>query len=411
MSSGLTLREFYETKFRDSLLDRLSYGRVQHYDRSIAAIEKFSKFDRLLLTQVTERLLSEFVHKPIKGQGVRYHRMLAECVRIVVRTWDPTALTAPRDCQIVPPMPPANGGTVRKYAESVYIPRAMLGCTIHARENVRRAFRVLAEYSGKDVTFEELNEELVAGFFQWLLDRNHPAISINTKYRSPLFAVWRHAFRYGLLNHEPRLPKLKEEKVEPDAWTMDQMSHLMAASLDFEPGQFYHGVPRGPFWHALLRVAWWTGLRRRALFELRREDVDLATGWLSVRPSAMKTKRGKKFRLGDDAVAAIKKIWRPQRELIFPPLSMRWMDRQFDKLIGLAGIPLSKNCHNKKFHQIRRTVATQTAIAAGVEAACAVLGHSSTEMTMRYIDPTHLPGSDATAFLRPVPKEFDRDAG
>jgi integrase len=55
-------------------------------------------------------------------------------------------------------------------------------------------------------------------------------------------------------------------------------------------------------------------------------------------------------------------------------------------------------------HKWRRTVATLAASRGGLAAAVALLGHSAPEMTLRYIDPTKLPGNDATELL---PALFD----
>lgn len=398
MSSTILLRDYYLSEFRPSIVDRFTYGRVQQYDRAVEAIDRFAG-GSVGLAFIGEKLLSEFIAQPIDRQGAPYHRNLADCVRTIVRSWDPAALAKPRDCQIPVPLAAATSGTLRHYLDAIYIPRAMLGCSRGAKDNNRLAIRVLSEHYGRDPLLSELNDELAADHFQWLLDRGVPAITINSKHRSAIFAVWRHAFKHGATSTEPRISKLQEDRREPSAWTLDQTAAVFAAALRFRPQRQYHGIPRNLFWHALLLVCWWTALRRSALFSLRRADVNLQTGWLAVQPSTMKNRRGKKFRLGPDAIVALTAIWQPDRELLFPGLGKRWMYREFDLILAAAGIPRSDRPGFSKFHAIRRTVATQTAIAAGIPTASALLGHSSSEVTLRYVDPTHLPGCDATQFF------------
>jgi HEPN domain-containing protein len=50
-------------------------------------------------------------------------------------------------------------------------------------------------------------------------------------------------------------------------------------------------------------------------------------------------------------------------------------------------------------HKLRRSVATIIAASRGISAASELLGHSNSEITRRYVDPSKLPGKDATQFL------------
>jgi hypothetical protein len=50
-------------------------------------------------------------------------------------------------------------------------------------------------------------------------------------------------------------------------------------------------------------------------------------------------------------------------------------------------------------HKMRRTAATLIASKKGVAAASEFLGHSGVEVTKRYIDPSKIPGNDATEIL------------
>jgi integrase len=75
------------------------------------------------------------------------------------------------------------------------------------------------------------------------------------------------------------------------------------------------------------------------------------------------------------------------------------MRHHFRQILQLADVAPSHRRTMNQTHKWRRTVATLAAAHGGLTAAVALLGHSGPEMTRRYIDPTKLPGHDATQFL------------
>jgi integrase len=132
-----------------------------------------------------------------------------------------------------------------------------------------------------------------------------------------------------------------------------------------------------------------------------------------VPPDNVKNRHGKRFRLGPDAIQAIRDIWTPARELLFPmsDSNLQRMGEDFNAILRLAGIPKSRRRSMTQLHKWRRTVATMAAVNSGLPAAVALLGHSGPEITRRYIDPTRLPGNDATAFLPGLAPAPDAAAG
>ncbi len=135
--------------------------------------------------------------------------------------------------------------------------------------------------------------------------------------------------------------------------------------------------------------------------------MNLATGWLYVRPENQKNRRGKKFRVGQDAIAAIGEIVELRRELLFDwPYRREALSRHFRKLQTAAGLPESP-LSNGRFHKMRRTSATMAMVHSGMPAAIALLDHSGPEVTKRYLDPSKMPGTDATAFLPSLEPESE----
>src|SRR5690606_9377990 len=70
--------------------------------------------------------------------------------------------------------------------------------------------------------------------------------------------------------------------------------------------------------------------------------------------------------------------------------------------------PKSSRRTLNQFHKLRRSVATITAVNRGLAAASELLGHSSIEVTRRYVDPSRLPGSDFTEVLPVLTAAPDR---
>lgn len=296
------------------------------------------------------------------------------------------------------PEPEAPAGSVRHFFETVYCPQKMLGTTDKAKDDHRRVLRGMRDIFKRDVMLSELSDSLAAQLFDALLARRISNTTVNN-YRAKLFSVWRFAYDRGLLNTLPRVEKLKEHIDEPDAWTEDEARRILEAAERLE-GSPLAGIPRNKFWKALLLVGYWTALRRGSLLAIERSDVDLENGWLYLPGNKIKNKRGKRFRLGPDALNAIREIWMPPRELLFPwTREISETKRDFRKILQLAGIAPSRRKSMTQMHKWRRTVATLAAMRGGLASAIALLGHSGADVTKRYIDPSKLPGNDATEFL------------
>ena len=297
-------------------------------------------------------------------------------------------------------------GTVWDFYRTTYAPQRLIGATAEARADYERTFRFMREHFGRDLPLSELSDATTADFLGSLTKRKRNPTTVN-HHRARVLAVWRTAFDLGKISALPRIKKLKANWDEPDAWDENEAARIVeaAGNLDLMP---ICGIPANKWWRAFLLVAYWTGLRRGSLLKLRRTDVNLDSGWLHVRPTGIKTRRGKRFRLGPDAIAALREIWLPEREHVFPwygcPNSTRLY---FRRILQSAGIQPSQRRSMNQTHKWRRTVATIAAQRGGLAAAVALMGHSGEEMTRRYIDPTKLPGNDATQLLPALPSCAD----
>jgi integrase len=292
---------------------------------------------------------------------------------------------------------PTAAGSLREFAEQIY----RVERVVKPRQwwSMVTTFRLLYLFLGRELPLVELSNKIVVDFMAWLTARGQKPNSVN-KHRAHLLAFWRYAEERGRIDTLPRVRKLRAPLDAPDAFTEEEIARIIAAPYLVNWTRRIEGIPAADYLHALLLVVYWTALRRRAIFALRCADLDLATGWLTVRGSAMKNGRGKRFRLGADALAALARIWRPERELIFPHVeNSRFFYKRLNRVFEAAGVPRTTGRKLAKLHKIRRTSITLVAKYKGLVAAQEHAGHSSATMTARYIDPSFLPGQDATEYL------------
>lgn len=116
------------------------------------------------------------------------------------------------------------------------------------------------------------------------------------------------------------------------------------------------------------------------MWAIRRADVDLDRRVVLARWQSQKQKSDQRLSLTAGTVDALRLIWWPERELVFP-----WVrtpqERYYylSRLLCLAGLP---HTNRDKFGRLRRTTANLCA-ARGVDPT-RQLGHSSPEVTRRY---------------------------
>jgi integrase len=318
-------------------------------------------------------------------------------LRQIVLSWDPKAFSE-EEAESTPPE-----GSLRRHFEAVYLPTEMFDKQPASQADTRRAIRRLDEFYDRFVMLAELSDSLAADFFRGLIGEGYPAATVN-KFRRNLFAVWRHAEQAGLVRRPPNVRKLQELHEDPDAWSVAEFARILDAASRISDDGLYGKATRAEWWTAVLNCAYWTGLRRSSILRIQRSHLDLDTGWLSIPSRNMKTKRAKRCRLAPTAIAAVERLVAklPRREqLIFlPHPTLGHLNRPFDEILSLAGVPLSRRRGMNRFHKIRRTAATAAYEAGGIAAASALLDHSDPRTTFRhYIDGRAIRDNDATLVL------------
>lgn len=391
-----TLRRFYLETYRPGVKRKLR----QEVDPAVKHLDMMAR-GFVMLEDVTDELLQQFTAwLAERGRSAQRIGRYVACIKQIVRSWDPARFPKPKPQRSKLPAP--EPGTLRHFFETVHLPQRMLDvCPTHVA-HARRSLVRLHDHYMRDILVSELTDALAADHLNWLRTvRGLRASSTNNAHRSILFTMWRHAYDLGLVPQLPRVKKLREQQHEPDSWDTAELSRLLAATSCMRDRHKWRGcVPADKWWRALILVAWWTGLRASSLLRIQSADVDLDSRWLYAAPGAMKTRNGKRFRLGQDAIDAVRDISQPPRKLLFEfPYRREALWRQFRSIQAAAGLP-----HNgrpvSRLHKLRRSVCTQAAVHGGLPAAVALLGHSTPTVTItRYLDPSKMPGADATEFL------------
>jgi integrase len=144
-------------------------------------------------------------------------------------------------------------------------------------------------------------------------------------------------------------------------------------------------IPAGLFWSGLILTIYDTGLRVGALMKLRSADLDLAGRFVKARFGTQKQLADQSLPISRETADRLAQIHPERRELLFPwPFSTSTtLTNRLRLLLQRAGLPCTKK---DLFHKLRRTNGTYIADIAGEEAAMRQLGHSTLQVTRKYID-------------------------
>lgn len=388
-----TVRHFYIHEVRIGL--RYPFL-IRNCDTTVSNLDV--TFGRFVRVREVKNLLPDYSRALVlQGQSDAQVKLHTASLNLVLDKWETRKR---RRYPRMEPLPEAEVGTFRRFYEEKYRPQRMIDVSRKHLEDMDRAVRYLHEHYQRDISLRDITDNTFASHFAWLQNvKGLSNVTINS-HRGILFAVWRHAYDRREVSELPRLKKLRIERNEPDSWNPAELAQLIKATDVMKSHRRWSGpIPAEKWWSAFLLVAYWTGLRAGSLRTIQLKDVDIASRFIYIQPRNMKTRRGKRFRIGSDAATALGEIMDPPRDLLFPfAFGRRALWGQFRKIQKAAGL-----AHNgrsmSRLHKLRRSVATQAAVNAGMAAAIALLDHSGPEVTKRYLDPSKLPGADATKFL------------
>jgi integrase len=254
--------------------------------------------------------------------------------------------------------------TISGYLEGIYL-RENFGLSDGYVAELRRAVRQFCSHCGFEPTVDELCPHLFSGWLKSLLDAGLAPATINNK-RRMLMTVWKAACRWKRLPRPKTrsVKKLVEPSPIPTAWTPDQCARIFDACRRLRGS--IAGVPRAAWWLSLFLAVYSCGERIRAVRLAKTLDCDIDAGTILLRWSTVKTRKNRQVWLTPDAVSAIRSIYSPTRELLWPwPYGKRHFFRQARRIIESAGVPCPKGEGKNLFQRMRRTSGSLVEAAGG----------------------------------------------
>jgi integrase len=140
----------------------------------------------------------------------------------------------------------------------------------------------------------------------------------------------------------------------------------------------------------ILKIALTTGMRRDEILEMKWRDVDFCLGTIRIPAENAKSKRERTVPLDPDMCVDLDSLPR-KSEYIFlnPETGARIKDVRgcFNAACAAAKIPTGRE-NGLVFHDLRHVAAYHLVKVTDIVTASKILGHSSLDMTLRYVHPT-----------------------
>lgn len=290
--------------------------------------------------------------------------------------------------------------SLARFYEDTYRPRRLITSSAATVKDYRIAVRRLSQFAGCHVTLDQLSDELIERFMGWLVAMGRSPALANHYVRS-LLAMWRFAFRKGLVATQPQdVTKLRLLKRMPEAWSLEELERILAACRKQE-GDAIENVPANVWWPAFVLLLYYTALRVSAALALRSEHMNWSTGELFVPGTIQKHRADWSFQLPPALIELLIQSGAKGRSLLLPHrYNLPAIRNRYGRILKGARLPTGRR---NMFHKIRRTSATFLADALGEAAAMQHLGHSALSVTRTYLDPTKIRRIDVAKAL-PAPR-------
>jgi integrase len=279
----------------------------------------------------------------------------------------------------------------KKWAEfrAEYEKRGMPGVTAGTRNLTTYTFnhfeRIVKPVRVSSLTGKSI-AEYVATRTAETARKGGPTVSpatVNRELRN-LRTIARRANKWGYL---PRLPEFEFLREPGKLAIYVSPEHFAKLYQHADSARWPDEGPFAPadWWRALLVTAYMTGWRIGSLLALRREDVDLETGFALSRAADNKGKRDQRVPLHPLAVDHLRKL------ASFSPLVFPWNhDRrglftEFHVIQRAADVRPEGAKRWYGFHDLRRAFATMNAPTLTADALQSLMQHKSYQTTQRYI--------------------------
>lgn len=409
---------FFETEFLPEVLGNAEKNTQDAYSKAVRRFVQWTACD-IQMHCVTEGILERFQRAVIiEGMTPKNARAICVYVRRIVRhKYKDRCLKAngrrPHETHPVVLAALAvdqmnEAGSLYSFFRDQYVPKRMIGAKQYSVECIRYSIVRFSKYLGRNPMLADLNEDSVTGFLNWILNVANLSVASANNSRGHLVSLWRYAHRRKLIDTLPDIEKIKQNRPLPTAWTLEELGRIIDESRKPPKRRRTTGLlyPPGLFFPALILTAYDTGLRLRALRGIARSGWKPERLEITSEADMMKHKISQSFRVSEqtrDALQTMLASAKSEHEtpLLFPwPHSEEALHGAYRRILERCGLYTGGN---DSFHKLRRTSATHLTAAVGIEAASRHLGHSSTDMTKRYVDPRQTGDHNAGSLL-PRPK-------
>lgn len=253
------------------------------------------------------------------------------------------------------------------------------------------------EFLGRQATIADLRDDVVADALQFLMRRRGLSPASASKFRDNLLCLWRFLCRKRIVDTDPDVPEVKEPQRVPVALTREQLRRLWEY-LQRMPGEV-QGISASDWFCSLVACCWDTGARKGELFGLTWACVDLERGFIVAKAETVKGGMADRlYRVRPSTVEWLERIRKPTRDKVWPwPWSESIFYDHLGRIMLANGIPDDRRF---KMHVFRKSVATHLLVEGGNPQAA--LGHSSFDMTRKYIDRTICPDDSPIDLLPPL---------
>lgn len=264
--------------------------------------------------------------------------------------------------------------------------------------HLNRFFRSLG--NERDVTLEDLSDDLIGGCMAWLVDKGR-SLSTANKVPAAINAIWTKAARalakLGIVILRPDNEKYRVDFKEPYALTKEKFNLVLHTASKL-PGKLYEGssVNKADWWDFYIRLTYNCMGRVSAMLGIPTANLDLVRGRVLVPSEVQKQHADQWIKLYPRTIQAAQRLQLKQRGVPTVlgdwPYVYRTLNRHWSLLLVAAGICESFDDvpRSHKLHLLRKTPATHTAMKVGINRTSEIIGHSSPMVTRGYVDTTQL---------------------
>lgn len=243
------------------------------------------------------------------------------------------------------------------------------------------------------LTLGDFSDALVVGAMHLLVECDRELTTAN-KLRLHVNAVWNAAAERGLVPNRPANKNYRVNLAEPVALLPDEFERIIAAAS--RRTGMIGGVPAGVWWPAALKFVFSLGVRITAAFGIPTRNLDLVRGDVLVPAWAQKQRREQRLDLFPSVTAALRELRLLERRIATVlgdwPHTINTLRDHYKEIIVAAEIGYDSTeavPSSLLFHCLRRTLASMLYERHGIQVVCDRLGHSSTDVSARYIDPRY----------------------